>query len=39
MPTLVSVEDLEDAIKDEAHSNVVLLVDLWVLETKLRFRS
>jgi len=29
MPTSVSVEDLEDAIKDEAHSNVVLLVDLW----------
>jgi len=29
MPISVSVEDLEDAIKDEAHSNVVLLVDLW----------
>ena len=37
MPT--SVEDLEDAIKDEAHSNVVLLVDLWVFEKKFRFRS
>ena len=30
MPT--SVEDLEDAIKDEAHSNVVQLVNLWVFE-------
>ena len=26
----ISAEDLGDAIKDEAHSNVVLLVDLWV---------
>ena len=26
----ISAEDLGEAIKDEAHSNVVLLVDLWV---------
>ena len=34
----ISAEDLGDAIKDEAHSNVVLLVDLWVLKKKLCFR-
>ena len=33
MPTRLgtSVEDLKDAIKDEAHNDVVLLVNLWVL--------
>ena len=34
----ISAEDLGDAIKNEAHSDVVLLVDLWVFKKKLCFR-